>query len=71
MGIVLALVLAAPVVGVQSDGTAPCDTTGFAKALRALRPELEIVPVASGTEVPAGAWFARIEGLAGVQALTA
>ena len=75
MGIVLALVLSAPVVGVQTDGTAPCDTDGFARDLKALRPELEIVslprasPQASTEALPAGAWLARLEGLASDQAV--
>ena len=43
MGIVLTLALAAPVVGLQSDGAPPCDTAAFAHDLRALRPELTIV----------------------------
>jgi len=75
MGIVLALVLSAPVVGVQTDGSATCDTDGFARDLKALRPELEIVslsgasPQASTDVLPAGAWLARIDGLGSGQAV--
>ncbi len=71
-----ALALAAPSGGVQSDGTASCDSNGFARALRALRPELEIVPVDSQLtasavvpRLPIGAWLAQIEGLQSDQAV--
>jgi len=69
MGIVLALVLTAPMVGVQTDGTVPCDAKGFARALATLRPELEIVPLDFASSAPAGAWLARIEGLESDQAV--
>ncbi len=67
MGIVLALVLSAPVVGVQSDGTAPCDTSGFARDLRALRPELTIVLLPG--LAPVGSWRASLEGLGSNQSV--
>jgi hypothetical protein len=74
MGIVLALVLSAPVVGVQTDGTAPCDTDGFARDLKALRPELEIVSLPRALQAPIAAqpaevWLARIEGIGSDQAV--
>ena len=67
MGLVLALALAAPVVSLQSDGAAPCDTAAFAHDLRALRPELTILALDGGQrsppEVPADGWLARLEGV--------
>jgi hypothetical protein len=69
MGIVLAMLVTAPVVVVvQTDGTAPCDTKAFARALATLRPDLQIVSLDSTSTVPAGAWRARIEGLGFAQA---
>ena len=75
MGIVLALALAAPVVGLRSDGAPPCDTAAFAHDLRALRPELTIVLLDTGQTPPpkppptppVGAWIARLEGVASGQ----
>jgi hypothetical protein len=63
VGIILALTLAAPVVGLQSDGAVPCDASAFARDLRTLRPELTVVPLDGSQVPPAGAWIAHLEGL--------
>jgi hypothetical protein len=71
MGIVLAMALAAPVVGVQTDGIAPCDTNAFDRDLRTLRPELEILPLhgapAEARLSAPGTWLASIEGVSSNQ----
>ena len=69
MGIVLALALSAPVVGVRTDGAAPCDTNAFARELRALRPELAIAPIDAELSAPAEAWLASLEGVPSNQAV--
>jgi hypothetical protein len=66
--ILLALVLAAPVVAVQSDGAAPCDTAAFAKELRTLRPELAVLSLETNAAVPIDSWRASLEGMATDQA---
>lgn len=71
MGLVLALVLAAPVVSLQSDGAPPCDTAAFTHDLHALRPELTIVPIDASQTPPAtlppGTWVARLVGVDSAQ----
>src|SRR5581483_12316 len=61
MGILLALTVAAPTVGVRSTGQAPCDSAAFAQALKVLRPELSVEVLDASSHLPADGRVATLE----------